>query len=209
MLAATQIPPPYALVGRSLGSYHVRQFANTYADKVAGLVLVDPSGEGQMERFNAVIPKVQQMQDEMMKAQAGLNCITRLRETLVAPDDPLAQQCGGNGPEAMWATKSEIEEMPGASTEQMASSRRSYGDMPLIVLTRKDYEKDIPPDFTTEDEAAMRSVWETMHAEMAGLSRRGEHRFVPGAGHDIQRDAPEAVIAAVAAVVAAARALPE
>jgi hypothetical protein len=51
----------------------------------------------------------------------------------------------------------------------------------------------------------MRSVWETMHAEMAALSSRGEHRFVPGAGHYIQRDAPQAVIDAAAEVVASAR----
>jgi pimeloyl-ACP methyl ester carboxylesterase len=51
----------------------------------------------------------------------------------------------------------------------------------------------------------MRSVWETMHAEMAALSSKGEHRFIPGAGHYIQRDAPQAVIAAAAEVVAAVR----
>lgn len=200
---------PIVLVGHSLGSYHVRAFANGHAIRTAGLVLVDPSGDGQAERFNAKLPKIMEIQKAMFEEQAKLNCISRLRETPVAPDDPLAQQCGGNDPEAMWATKSEIEEMPGASTEQLVSSRRSYGDMPLIVLTRTDYEKDMPPDFTTEDKAAMRSVWETMHAEMAALSTRGEHRFVPGASHYIQRDAPEAVIAAVADVVAAARALPE
>ncbi len=200
---------PIVLVGHSLGSYHVRAFANGHAIRTAGLVLVDPSGDGQAERFNTKLPKIMEIQKAMFEAQAKLNCISRLRETPVPPDDPLAQQCGGNDPEAMWATKSEIEEMPGASTEQLVSSLRSYGDMPLIVLTRTDYEKDMPPDFTTEDKAAMRTVWEAMHAEMAALSTRGEHRFVLGAGHYIQRDAPEVVIAAVADVVAAARALPE
>lgn len=200
---------PIVLVGHSLGSYHVRAFANGHAIRTAGLVLVDPSGDGQAERFNTKLPKIMEMQKAMFEAQAKLNCMSRLRETPVPPDDPLAQQCGGNDPEALWATRSEIEEMPGTSTEQLVSSRRSYGDIPLIVLTRTDYEKDMPPDFTADDKAAMRSVWETMHAEMAALSTRGEHRFVPGAGHYIQRDAPEAVIAAVADVVAAARALPE
>jgi hypothetical protein len=145
----------------------------------------------------------------MFKAQAEMNCIGRLRETPVPPNDPLAQQCGGNDPEAIWATKSEIEEMPAASTQQLIASRRSYGDMPLIVLTRTDYEKDMPADFTAEDKANMRSVWEAMHAEMAALSTRGEHRFVAGASHYIQRDAPGAVVAAIADVVAAVRAAPK
>lgn len=206
MLTAANIAPPYVLAGHSLGSYHVRQFANAYADKTAGLVLIDPSGDGQVARFNAVIPKVMKLQQDMFKAQAEMNCIGRLREAPVSPNDPLAQQCGGNDPEAIWATKSEIEEMPAASTQQLTASRRSYGDMPLIVLTRTDYERDMPPDFTAEDKANMRSVWEAMHAEMAALSTRGEHRFVAGASHYIQRDAPDAVVAAIADVVAGVRA---
>ena len=208
MLTAANLPPPYILVGHSLGSYHVRQFANTRADKTAGLVLVDPSGDGQLERFNAVIPKVQKMQDEMFKAQAELQCITRLREKPVAPDDPFAQQCGGNDPEALSATKSEIEEMPGASTQQLLASRRQYGAMPVIVLTRGDYDKDMPPDFTAEDRAAMKSVWEGLHAEMAALSTSGEQRHIPGAGHYIQRDNPEAVLTAIADVVEKVRQTP-
>lgn len=206
MLAAANIAPPYVLAGHSLGSYHVRQFANAYGDKTAGLVLIDPSGDGQVERFNAVIPKVMKLQQDMFKAQSELNCIQRLVAAPVPPNDPLAQQCGGNDPAAIWATKSEIEEMPAASTQQLIASRRSYGDMPLIVLTRTDYEKDMPADFTAEDKANMRSVWETMHAEMAALSTRGEHRFVAGASHYIQHDAPDAVVAAITDVVAAVRA---
>ena len=85
------------------------------------------------------------------------------------------------------------------------SARRAYGAMPLIVLTRTDYETGMPPEFTDEDKQAMRLVWESMHAEMAALSNKSQQRFVAGAGHYIQRDAPDAVIQAVADVVAAAR----
>jgi pimeloyl-ACP methyl ester carboxylesterase len=204
-LAAAKIASPYVLIGHSLGSYHVRLFANTHFDKMAGLVLVDPSGDGQFERFYTVLPKMRQLNESTFMAQANLKCISRLREAPVAPDDAFAKQCGGNDPDAIEATRSEIEQMPGASTEQLIASRRSYGEMPLIVLTRGDYDKDMPPDFTADDRAAMRSVWETMHAEMAALSSKGEHRFVPGAGHYIQRDAPQAVIDAAAEVVASAR----
>ena len=79
---------PIVLVGHSLGSYHVRAFANGQAVRTAGLVLVDPSGDGQVERFNAKIPKVMEIQKAMFEAQAKLNCIGRLRETPVPPDDP-------------------------------------------------------------------------------------------------------------------------
>jgi pimeloyl-ACP methyl ester carboxylesterase len=205
MMTAANVPAPYVLIGHSLGSYHVRQYANTYPAKVAGMVLVDPSGDGQLERFYAVIPKMKQLNESTFMAQANLNCVSRLREAPARPDDPFAQQCGGNDADVIEATRSEIEQMAGASTEQLVASRRSYGDMPLIVLTRTDYEAGMPPDFTTQDRDAMRSVWEAMHAEMAALSSKGEHRFIPGAGHYIQRDAPQAVVDAVTDVVAEAR----
>lgn len=209
MLTAANISTPVVLVGHSLGSYHVRQFANSYPDRTAGLILVDPSGDGQMERFNAAIPQMAQLQADRTKTQEELNCVAKLLANPVPPDDPLAQQCGGNDPDAISATTSEIEEMPGASTASLVATRRSYGDMPVIVLTRTDYESGMPPTFTQQDKAAMRSIWEGMHAEMAALSTRGEHRLIPGAGHYIQRDAPEAVVKAVADVVAAVRASPE
>jgi pimeloyl-ACP methyl ester carboxylesterase len=205
MLTAANVPPPYVLIGHSMGSYHVRLFANTHFNKTAGMVLVDPSGDGQFARLSVVIPKLGQMLDASAREQADLNCITRLREKPVAQDDPFSKQCGGNDPDAIEATDSEVQSMPGASTEQLTGSRRSYGDMPLIVLTRGDYDQGMPPDFTAQDKAAMRSVWEAMHAEMAALSAKGEHRFVADAGHYIQRDQPQAVIDAASEVVAEAR----
>jgi pimeloyl-ACP methyl ester carboxylesterase len=205
MLIAAKIAPPYVLVGHSLAGYHVRLYANMHAGKTAGLVLVDPSGDGQLERFYVFLPRLKDFQETALRAQAQLDCIGKLRANPVPPNDPFAQQCGGNDPDAIRATRSEIEEMPVASTQQLTTTRRSYGDMPLIVLTRTDYEKDMPSGFTAEDKQAMRYVWEGMHAEMAALSSKGEHRFVPGAGHYIQRDQPQAVIDAVTEVVAAAR----
>lgn len=42
-LRAADLPPPYVLVGHSLGGLFVRVFAGRYPDEVAGLVLVDPT----------------------------------------------------------------------------------------------------------------------------------------------------------------------
>lgn len=39
------VPPPYILVGHSLGGPYIRVFAGMYPDEVAGLVLVDPTQE--------------------------------------------------------------------------------------------------------------------------------------------------------------------
>lgn len=42
-LRAAGVPPPYVLVGASLGGLYVRVFAEIYPDEVRGIVLVDPT----------------------------------------------------------------------------------------------------------------------------------------------------------------------
>ncbi len=206
MLTAANIPAPYVLVGHSLGSFHVRQFANSRFDKMAGMVLVDPSGDGQGARFEAVIPKAYAMSNAPFEKMKALDCVNKLRGHLVPKDDPLATACLGNDADMIESYLSEVDAMAGASTEQLTASHRKWGDMPLIVLTRGDYDKDMPPEFTPADRAGMKSVWIAMHEEMTAVSSAGQHRTVAGAGHTIQRDKPQAVIDAVNDVVAAARA---
>ena len=207
LTVAAGIATPVVVVGHSLGSYHVRQFANTRFDKTVGMVLVDPSGDGQGALFSKAIPKLDAIQEKTRNQQKELNCIVQMREKLVPHSDPLFEKCGkSNDATLMEYTQSEVDAMAGASTEQLTESRRSYDDMPLIVLTRGDYKKDMPPEFTAADRDAMKTVWVGLHKDMAALSTAGELREVAGAGHSIQRDQPQAVIDAVNEVVAAARA---
>ena len=95
--------------------------------------------------------------------------------------------------------------MTALSSPELAASRRSYGAMPMIVLTRGDYARGMPAEATAEDIAAFKTTWRQMHEEMRLLSSVGERREIAGSGHYIQLDQPQAVIAAVDEVVAAAR----
>lgn len=45
ILEQEKIPAPYILVGHSYGGHIIRYFAHIYPDKIAGMVLVDPSVE--------------------------------------------------------------------------------------------------------------------------------------------------------------------
>ena len=53
-LANANLPPPYVLVGQSMGGVYVRVFAATYPDEVLGLVLVDPARAESYEPFDDV-----------------------------------------------------------------------------------------------------------------------------------------------------------
>src|SRR3569623_1739380 len=63
MLKIAQVPGPFVLVGHSAGSFDVRLFAFTHPKDVAGVVLVDPSADNQMQRMAAVAPAIKAMQE--------------------------------------------------------------------------------------------------------------------------------------------------
>lgn len=56
LLKVAAVPPPYVLVGHSLGGMTLRLFAQRFPEKVAGMVLVDTSHEEVSARFDAAVP---------------------------------------------------------------------------------------------------------------------------------------------------------
>lgn len=106
---------------------------------------------------------------------------------------------------AYWrAVRSESAASNSATSDEVAAARRSLGDIPLIVLTAG--KSSLPrPGETAATAEARYEAWLSMHEEIAALSTRGERRTVAEAGHSIQLDNPEIVIAAINEVLALTR----
>ena len=84
----------------------------------------------------------------------------------------------------------------------MYAARKTLGDMPLIVLTAGEF---FPmPEELVHPAEAWREAWRTGHDDIAALSTRGERRAID-AGHAIQWEKPEAVVAAIDEVLAQGR----
>ena len=92
---------------------------------------------------------------------------------------------------------------PDVNTRELDAVHPSFGDKPLIVLSRgvEEGAPGVPPAYLPKVEAA----WRAGHDRIAALSSRGANTIVPGARHYIQIDRPEAVVDAVRLVVEAAR----
>src|SRR5689334_24873130 len=93
LLKRAEAPPPYLLVGHSLGGLLVRRFARTYPDLVAGLVLVDSPDERVVFRENVrtfYAQGVRMQQNLAMAARFGLlRKLGRRVPMLMLPDDPV------------------------------------------------------------------------------------------------------------------------
>ena len=219
-LARGSIKPPYIMVGHSLGSFESLLYTDRNRSKVVGMVLVDPSWPE--ESLSAPPP------DERSQAgQAHLRkCAAGLRSGTIKPGGADPDNCFAFPPTypSAWRAALSAKLSNPLQFESIASfvassdedrplafnPSRNYGDMPLIVLTAIGQHIANPSDEGQQPIALIASSADTVpdhpHDALAALSIRGVNTRIPGAGHYIQQDKPQAVIDAVDQAVAEARA---
>jgi pimeloyl-ACP methyl ester carboxylesterase len=217
LLAAAGVLPPYVMVGNSYGGANVQLYAYRYPAEVTGLVLVEAQHEDETQRLDAVtggkLTQMYAMQNEMEKM-----CVAEAEKGFT-PGSQMLLDCTGGVPPmfgrelaaAQFASAISPTYWHAASSEnshfdigkaELRAARRPLGDLPLVVLTRGVSPYAIPGQPQSALNKATEAENEKIHKEMAALSTRGIHRVVPGAGHLVQADKPEAVVNAVDEVLA-------
>lgn len=91
-----------------------------------------------------------------------------------------------------------------ASMADLRSSKRSLGDMPLVVLTHG-REEPPPPGVPPAVGAQLERAWQAMQSSLTSLSSDGVQIIAQESGHYIHREAPQLVLAATSEVVRAVR----
>ncbi len=221
LLTAAGIKPPYILVGHSYGGMNMRLYADDYPAEVAGMVLVDPADEdeGSRELQTGGQPaKARWDRSRDKSLEDKYQCVAVAISRQLVWGNALYERCmpprvahfsdalnavilrHSAAPSNQRAGLSELESFYTTSADELRAARRSYGAMPLIVLTHSPFPK--APDETQEQRDVRNKMWETLHDELAALSTRGVNRTVPQSGHFIQWDQPQAVVDAVFEVLA-------
>jgi pimeloyl-ACP methyl ester carboxylesterase len=216
-LAGAMIRPPYVLVGHSLGSF----------DDIAGIVLVDPAGPFQDERFKRAAPATYAAIDALQTGQIEhlKRCIREMEKKLPTSDAARAGDDCVMTPEKEYpselnraliridsnvAAKKDLLSLlnniaSGLDSRELQQAWHPLGATPLLVLTAGE-----PPPIPLTDAAkaqmpALHAEWSRMHDEMAHLSTQGINRLVPDATHYIHQDRPQVVVDAINEVISAAR----
>ncbi len=217
-LKTADIPPPYVLAGWSFGGLIMRLFAFKYPRDVVGMVMVDSSSERQLDWFAKEDPKSLASQRKFRRKLLRVEQLARAGALVAGTpeyDEFVVRDGAPKLPAAVKAARRAQRTSPGfyraarsenanlaATLDEMNAARRPLGDMPLIVLTAGQF---FPmPEESIHPAEAWREAWRTGHDEIAALSSRGVRRTVD-AGHAIQWEKPEAVIAAIEEVLALAR----
>jgi pimeloyl-ACP methyl ester carboxylesterase len=192
LLRASEVEPPYVLVGHSLGGGVVRVFAGRYPQEVSGLVMVDAIHPEFLKRMalDAWDENMSRTAKRMQwLAPVGL---ARLRGMCVIDDRPLIH-CAD-----LWRTLvAEREALP--SSARQVGEVSSVGNIPLVVLSRD------PDPAVGWGSPENRTAWDHMQSELPSISTRGRRTTVKGATHYIQEDHPEVVTQTILGMLADAR----
>jgi pimeloyl-ACP methyl ester carboxylesterase len=221
VLGRAAVPPPYVLVGASIGGEYTRIYTSRYPREVAGLVFVDSSHPDQHEPsfmlspFNRMSPRARQMICTALPFMASFgilrfmasrmggpvpsqfsperDILARLNAQPKALRTDAAQVCAAsNGGRLVPTVGTGNPELDAA-----ARNSGSLGDLPLIVLTAGRYWA--PPGL--EKQAAdYHEIWiHQLQASLVRLSTRGR-QVVVDAQHGMD-EAPVAVVTATRQVV--------
>ena len=185
LLQNANVPGPYVMVGHSLGGLIVRVFAHDYASQVAGVVLIDSMNPKQVtQSLSNSLARWSFAQAVLARFGVGRLIVKLLGLASSMPPNEKAYWPQYIRPQSLHASASESRELPASAAE--AAAVKSFGDLPLIVLTAK--LNDNPG-------------WPEWQAELLQLSSNSQQLFAENSGHVIQDDEPDAVVDAIVTMV--------
>ncbi|MEW5974575.1 MAG: alpha/beta hydrolase [Acidobacteriota bacterium] len=182
LLEASKVPPPFVLVGQSVGGLLVRLYTEQFGSDVAGVVLVDPTHE------SAVLGSVR------------YGGIVRLREKAVGRPVPEPRREGKAGTQYNPDDDYLAEEL-----QQMYLARKanagSLGTRPLIVLAAG--KRPAPPGISEEQWTQLRIERDGQLIDLSRLSGNSKFILDPSSTHAIHIDNAQLVVRAIEEVLAA------
>jgi pimeloyl-ACP methyl ester carboxylesterase len=194
LLQNANIPGPYVMVGHSLGGLVVRVFVHDYSSEVAGVVLIESMNPKQLSQSQTVQSQSEsQSQPFSFQAMLARFGVARLLVKLpsIAPSLPANEEAYYPlyiRPQSFQATTNESQGMPAAGAQ--AAAVKTFGDLPLIVLTAG--LNDLPG-------------WQVWQTELLDLSSNSQHLFAENSGHNVQAEQPDAAVAAIVKMIELAR----
>lgn len=214
LLQRAHIAAPYILVGHSLGGLNARVFTAMYRSEVAGLVLVDAAHEDEPRRappFMLGKTAPRWAWHPLWTIAHAAKAIGLLR--LIAPRVNIpANPSQASADQILAALRAQPKSVAtlfdpsGPDSYQQAEQSGTFGELPLIVLTRGKTGTNPHPSEMDRQFDAYTQVWmHEIQPKLARLSSIGEQVIVPESGHDIPREAPQAIITAITKVILRAR----
>jgi pimeloyl-ACP methyl ester carboxylesterase len=186
LLERSGLTAPVVLVGASIGGLSVRLFASEYAERVAGLVLVDATHEDQLDPVPRLAPFVPLLSSTGVLRLLGVSF--GLDAESLAPAVRRFARATQYRAAGYNAAADEITHVRASAAEIKAARRKLR--VPLVVVSAG---------------RGSDATWRRLQRDQVGLSSLGCHVIASDAGHVIAVDQPDVIVRAIRATVEAAR----
>jgi pimeloyl-ACP methyl ester carboxylesterase len=198
--------PPLVLVGHSFGGYVIRLYHHRYPGETSAMVFADTALEdagtirGMPHREMPRLPR-----PVILGLSAVLGRLGMIRFLASKPGPPPAHWSAEE-----WDILARLGRQrnilladakvgPGRASDDLVRAAGGLEDMPLIVLTQGN------PSSASSAAAGVLPGWVALQRRFAERSRRGRQVLVPGSGHGMPQEAPDAIVDAVREMVASVR----
>ena len=171
LVRVAHIPPPYLLIGHSLGGLFARLYADHYPQEVAGLLLVDAMHPDGLAAERTVLGAAHSTDP------IGVQQRRALLEAVATDTADL--------PESIVQT---------LSLAQVRNTRH-LETTPLVVLTgaRHAWPADFPPDVVDR----LQAEWQSLNDQLSTRSNQSRRMIAERSGHQPHIDEPQTVIDAI------------
>lgn len=184
LLKASGIPGPYILVGHSFAGMSIRLYTAQHPEQVAGIILVESSHPDQSMRWLAALPP-----ESPSESKAIAKFRTLLRHDVDPTFDPMTDP-------------DDLEKTRAFDSMQQARQAGTFGDIPLIVISRGQNELETDSKDVND---AVAKIWNDLQKDLLKLSTHSRQIVAESSGHMVPYDQPEVVVDAIADMVHAVR----
>jgi pimeloyl-ACP methyl ester carboxylesterase len=200
MLEKANVPKPYILVGHSFGGTLVRFFVDQYPEEVAGVILVDSQYPDDKRYLSPELYKMvnQGLPSGLLKFANNFG-LARLMFKGMFPNARQYEYQNSIMPALLYKSADAVleEQDHMASIKKEASKIRSFGNIPLLVLTAADKKRYDSSIKNEKLKIEMIDAWNKMQQDLLSLSTDSKQISVPNSGHYINQDQPEVVEKAI------------
>ncbi len=200
LLEKANVPKPYILVGHSFGGTLTRFFVDKFPSDVAGVILVDSQCPDDEKYLSPELFKMtsQGLPSGLLKF-ANTFGLARLMFKNMFPDGKEYEYQNSIMPALLYKSVDAVfeEQDHMSSIKKEASKIKSFGAIPLYILTAGDEKRY---DSFIKDEKfklEMLTAWNKMQSDFLLLSTNSKQIIVLNSGHYINQEQPAIIVDAI------------
>jgi pimeloyl-ACP methyl ester carboxylesterase len=180
LIGATDLSPPFVVIGHSFGGVLVRAFAREHRREVLGLVLAESMHPRQFDCLGPLFPS---------PTESDPRALARMRSFW----------------QGSWkrtdSTREHLNLTGALDKDRMGAG--SFGDLPIRVLSAASFL--CAPNIADEKtRRALQSQWDRLQRDFHELSSATKAVYLEQSGHFVQRDQPAAIANAALELIAVA-----